>query len=320
MAPTLFLVTHIHLGFIFIIFLFAYWLQPQSNQFDVSCRFCQLGLLDAWVIHVDCPAGRRLFHFPCSSHVQHPVSRDVRSRFVWLKKWKGWLRVALQVGNSLGSKYTQSSLLSASPIHSFACKYRVDFFHVVFALASTYIAMLFSNWEVRRIRSAYWINFRAKENVSRSSRVSNEAALSPSTKKMRLCYSLSSKLHFCHMQVSPNTSQFEIDSGTISCWVKIASKWLSEAIYAWTVVAPAIFPDRNFGYSTWSLALLARNVALYIALLFCFGCADDWEFVLLFTFWWFLLAFDLDFCVDSCLPLPWHSHHSFTYQRKLIRF
>lgn len=75
--------------------------------------------------------------------------------------------------------------------------YRTDFFHIVFALASTYIAMLFSFWEV-----------------------------------------------------SPSTSEFEIDRGTISAWVKIASKWASEALYIWTVVAPAIFQSRDFGYSS----------------------------------------------------------------------
>jgi len=50
------------------------------------------------------------------------------------------------------------------------------------------------------------------------------------------------------MQVSPNTSQYEIDVGTISAWVKIASKWIAEAIYIWTVIAPGIFPGRDFGY------------------------------------------------------------------------
>ncbi|KAF5840654.1 serine incorporator/TMS membrane protein [Dunaliella salina] len=74
--------------------------------------------------------------------------------------------------------------------------YRADFFHVVFALASMYIAMLFSFWEV-----------------------------------------------------SPSTSEFEIDRGTISAWVKIASKWVCEALYIWTVVAPSIFRNRDFDYS-----------------------------------------------------------------------
>lgn len=32
-------------------------------------------------------------------------------------------------------------------------------------------------------------------------------------------------------------------------WVKIVSSWLCYLIYAWTLIAPAAFPDRDFGYS-----------------------------------------------------------------------
>ena len=75
--------------------------------------------------------------------------------------------------------------------------YRAEFFHLVFALASMYIAMLFSNWSV-----------------------------------------------------SPSTKEFSIDYGWGSTWAKMAAKWACEALYTWTVLAPAIFPDRDFGYGT----------------------------------------------------------------------
>ena len=74
--------------------------------------------------------------------------------------------------------------------------YRADFFHLVFALASMYIAMLFSDW-----------------------------------------------------QVSSSTTAYELDHGWISTWVKMASKWVCELLYLWSVVAPALMPDRDFGYS-----------------------------------------------------------------------
>jgi hypothetical protein len=31
-------------------------------------------------------------------------------------------------------------------------------------------------------------------------------------------------------------------------WVKIISSWLCAALYTWTLVAPAILSDRDFGY------------------------------------------------------------------------
>jgi len=85
-----------------------------------------------------------------------------------------------------GSNYTEDDELL----------YRADWFHFVFTVASMYIAMLFSNW-----------------------------------------------------QVSPTTSEFEIDQGWISTWIKIASKWVCELLYIWTVIAPAVLPNRDFGFS-----------------------------------------------------------------------
>ncbi|GAX84985.1 hypothetical protein CEUSTIGMA_g12406.t1 [Chlamydomonas eustigma] len=74
--------------------------------------------------------------------------------------------------------------------------YRADFFHVVFALASMYIAMLFTDW-----------------------------------------------------QVSSSSTSYELDNGWISTWVKMVSKWVCELLYLWTVVAPALFPNRDFSYT-----------------------------------------------------------------------
>ena len=34
-----------------------------------------------------------------------------------------------------------------------------------------------------------------------------------------------------------------------SLWIKITSSWLCYFIYCWTLAAPAMFPDRDFGYT-----------------------------------------------------------------------
>ena len=42
---------------------------------------------------------------------------------------------------------------------------------------------------------------------------------------------------------------FQIGSFTkTSLWIKVVSSWLCYFIYAWTLAAPAMFPDRDFGY------------------------------------------------------------------------
>lgn len=37
-----------------------------------------------------------------------------------------------------------------------------------------------------------------------------------------------------------------LDVGWLSVWVKLVSQWLTAALYLWTLVAPALFPDRIF--------------------------------------------------------------------------
>lgn len=71
--------------------------------------------------------------------------------------------------------------------------YRPDAFHLVYALASMYMAMLFTNW-----------------------------------------------------QISASTQKFELGTGWASVWVTMGSKWFCEALYLWTVIAPAVLRNRDF--------------------------------------------------------------------------
>ena len=70
--------------------------------------------------------------------------------------------------------------------------YSYSFFHLIFALASMYIAMLMTGWGTG----------------------AEERDL--------------------------------IDVGWTSVWVKIVAQWATVALYAWTMAAPLLFPDRDF--------------------------------------------------------------------------
>lgn len=35
---------------------------------------------------------------------------------------------------------------------------------------------------------------------------------------------------------------------SVSMWVKIGSQWATMGLYVWTLVAPCLFPDRDFGH------------------------------------------------------------------------
>lgn len=70
--------------------------------------------------------------------------------------------------------------------------YNYAFFHLIFALASMYIAMLLTGWGV------------AEQEKDR------------------------------------------LDVGWTSVWVKVAAQWATGGLYCWTLLAPALFPDREF--------------------------------------------------------------------------
>lgn len=70
--------------------------------------------------------------------------------------------------------------------------YSYSFFHLIFALASMYSAMLLSGW------------------------------------------------------TSSSESSDLIDVGWTSVWVRICSQWVTAGLYIWTLVAPLLFPDREF--------------------------------------------------------------------------
>lgn len=70
--------------------------------------------------------------------------------------------------------------------------YNYSFFHLIFALASMYIAMLMTGWG---------------SNVQEMER---------------------------------------LDQGWTSVWVKAVAQWMTASLYLWTLVAPALFPERDF--------------------------------------------------------------------------
>ncbi|XP_047336182.1 serine incorporator 3-like isoform X1 [Impatiens glandulifera] len=73
-----------------------------------------------------------------------------------------------------------------------AVSYSYTFFHLIFALASMYSAMLLSGW------------------------------------------------------THPSANSDYIDVGWTSVWVKACTQWVTAALYIWTLVAPLVFPDREF--------------------------------------------------------------------------
>jgi len=70
--------------------------------------------------------------------------------------------------------------------------YSYSFFHLIFALASMYSAMLLSGW------------------------------------------------------TSTSESSDLIDVGWTSVWVRIGTEWVTAGLYLWSLLAPLLFPDREF--------------------------------------------------------------------------
>lgn len=48
------------------------------------------------------------------------------------------------------------------------------------------------------------------------------------------------------LKFRPDNDLIHLNSNTASVWVKIVSSWMCIIIYTWTLIAPALFPDRDF--------------------------------------------------------------------------
>jgi hypothetical protein len=100
------------------------------------------------------------------------------------------------------------SVSSPPPRLGHRLAYRPDMFHLVYALAAMYLAMLFTNWEVASFVIAADFGASGAADFGGASGASLAA--------------------------------FQFGGGWASVWVKMATKWFCEALYLWTVLAPLV--------------------------------------------------------------------------------
>lgn len=81
-------------------------------------------------------------------------------------------------------------------------RYHYSSFHLIFVLATMYVAMLLTHWNI----------------VTRSGQSSND-----------------------------NATPVKIGHSTVTMWMRIISSWVCMFLYAWTLIAPVVFPDRFSG-------------------------------------------------------------------------
>jgi len=76
--------------------------------------------------------------------------------------------------------------------------YSYSYFHFTFLLASMYLGMILTNWNVGAVAGTDF--------------------------------------------------QKGLDSGTVAVWVKMGSQWMCMLLYLWSLVAPFVLKNRDFGY------------------------------------------------------------------------
>jgi hypothetical protein len=97
--------------------------------------------------------------------------------------------------------------------------YRPDMFHLVYALAAMYLAMLFTNWEV----AAAVVKADEEHGVAVAAGGGAGGAAGGND-----------------ASAAALAAAFQFGGGWASVWVKMATKWFCEALYLWTVLAPCL--------------------------------------------------------------------------------
>ena len=130
--------------------------------------------------------------------------------------------------------------------------YNYSFFHLIFALASMYIAMLMTGWgsQVRDVGGAQWGISAVPGYVPAGS---PNCCPSPSALPLPFtCYTAAPRPCTAALPPHPLSTpplqaqdQDRIDVGWASVWVKTAAQWVTSILYCWTLIAPALFPGRQ---------------------------------------------------------------------------
>ena len=95
--------------------------------------------------------------------------------------------------------------------------YSWSLFHVMFALATLYVMMTLTNW-------FQWVAIKCGK------RWRNKILI------------------FCIFFPRPDSDLVTMNNNSAAMWVKIVSSWICAGLYLWTLIAPAILTDREFGY------------------------------------------------------------------------
>lgn len=126
-------------------------------------------------------------------------------------------------------------------------------FYLVFALASMYIAMLMTGWGSQAWEAKVSCHARpATRPPAPAAWPAAEARLgatrcSASTECLQALCCRSADLAAPRLAPTPALLlQYLINVGWTSVWVKVASQWVTVGLYCWTLVAPLLFPDRDF--------------------------------------------------------------------------
>ena len=54
--------------------------------------------------------------------------------------------------------------------------------------------------------------------------------------------------YFLNFFPRPDSDLVTMNNNSAAMWVKIVSSWICAGLYLWTLIAPAILTERDFGY------------------------------------------------------------------------
>lgn len=133
-------------------------------------------------------------------------------------------------------------------------------------------SLCYSSLSAGSSRSSFALSVKPDTSGGRAEQVEEELAAFAFSHIMMTLASIYMSMLLTGWQIVGTSSALNVDQGAGSFWVKLCSEWATCLMYMWSLAAPLIFKDRDFGLgnSAWWQFYTLYISKNFLPLLYCF--------------------------------------------------